>query len=101
MKNYLPSLTTQSLIKSPKKYFDCGISLLNFFSKYENYSGVTWQYIFERSLFKQKFTGKIHKDHKVSLAILKKAQISCYFMSNLAYMRRNRLCSLSSIRRLQ
>lgn len=93
---YLPSLTTQSLIESPKKYFDCGISLLNFLLENENYSGVTWQYIFKQSLFKEKFTGRIHEDHKVSLTILKNAQISCYFMSNLAYMHRNRLCSLSN-----
>lgn len=92
----LPLLTDLSLIETPKKYFDSGIELLDFLLEKENYSGVTWQYIFKRYLFKEKFIGRIHEDHKVSLAILKNAHVSCYFMSKLAYLHRSRLCSLSS-----
>ncbi|OCG70611.1 hypothetical protein A9G43_07675 [Gilliamella sp. Occ3-1] len=92
----LPSSASQSVITSPKKYFNTGINLLNFLLENENYSGVTWLYIFKRCLFKVNFTGRIHEDHKVSLTILKNAQISCYFMNKLAYMHRNRLFSLSN-----
>lgn len=88
-------LTSQVLIENSKKYFKNGINLLNFLLEKENYSGVTWQYIFKRALFKEEFSGRIHEDHKVSLTILKNAKIACYYTNKYAYMHRNRYCSLS------
>ncbi|MDF7667521.1 glycosyltransferase [Orbaceae bacterium ESL0727] len=81
---------------SIQKDFQTGIELLSYLLEQNNYSGVTWRYIFKNKLITTKFIESTHEDHLISLSIFEKAKCSCYFMHNAAYFHRIHNLSLSN-----
>jgi glycosyltransferase involved in cell wall biosynthesis len=77
------------------KFFKSGLDLFSYLLEKKNYSGVVWRYIFNQKLFNEKFIGKNHEDHLVSLSIISKAKSTYYLKNKDAYFHRVRSSSLS------
>lgn len=67
--------------------FSCGISLLHYLLEKNNYTGVSWRYIFRKTILKEYFFGHVYEDNRFSLSIISSAKKSIYLDMKLYFYR--------------